>query len=113
MAGNERTRRSSEETMKYFLCRFLLPRPDFLATMSDDEAKMLKAHGGYLQALLEKDMVVAHGPVLDPAGGWGVSIFEIEDHIDITALTADDPMIKAQVGAKYEALPMRQLRYRN
>jgi uncharacterized protein YciI len=99
--------------MKYFLCRFLLPRPDFLATMSDDEAKMLKAHGGYLQALLEKGMVVAHGPVLDPAAGWGVSIFEIEDHIDIAALTADDPMIKAQVGAKYEALPMRQLRYRN
>src|SRR5258706_12749584 len=96
MAGNVRTRRSSEETMKYFLCRFLLPRADFLATMSDDEAKMLKAHGGYLQALLEKGMVVAQGPVLDPAGGWGVSRFEIEDPHGITFLTAAETMIKAQ-----------------
>jgi hypothetical protein len=49
---------------------------------------------------------------LDPTGTWGLSIFEIEDDVDISALTAEDPMIKAAVGARYEILPMRHLRYR-
>src|ERR1700761_2944662 len=99
--------------MKYFLCRFLLSRPDFLSTMTPDEDRLLRAHGAYLQELLEKGLVVAHGPVLDPSGGWGASIFALPDDIDIVALTAGDPMIEADVGARYEILPMRGLRYRS
>ncbi len=98
--------------MKYFLCRFKLPRTDFLATMTKEEGALLKAHGDYLQSLVEKGKVVAHGPVMDPAGGWGASMFELDDNDDVAALTSGDPMIKAGIGATYEALPMRQLRYR-
>lgn len=98
--------------MKYLLCRFILPRSDFLTTMSSHESTLLGTHGAYLQSLVEKGMIIAHGPVLDPTGAWGLSIFEIEDDVDISALTADDPMIKAGVGARYEILPMRHLRYR-
>ena len=57
-------------------------------------------------------MVVAHGPVMDPAGGFGLSLFGIEDDEDIGALTAGDPMIKANVGAHYETYPMMGLRSR-
>ena len=39
--------------MAYFFCKFITPRKDFLKTMSADEAKLLKAHGEYLQGLLE------------------------------------------------------------
>ena len=56
--------------MAYFFCKFITPRKDFLKTMSADEAKLLKAHGEYLQGLLEQDRVVAHGPVVEPQGGF-------------------------------------------
>ena len=55
--------------MAYFFCKFITPRKDFLKTMSADEAKLLKAHGEYLQGLLEQGSVVAHGPVVEPQGG--------------------------------------------
>ncbi|MES2752066.1 MAG: YciI family protein [Pseudomonadota bacterium] len=101
--------------MKYFLCRFVPPGPDFLKTMTPEQKVLMKAHGDYLQALLVKGIVLSHGPVADPAGGWGMSLFEMGDDKsadDVRALTAEDPMIKANIGARYEVLPMLQLRKR-
>jgi uncharacterized protein YciI len=99
--------------MKYFLCRFIPPSPDFLKTATPEQKLLMKEHGNYLQALLEKGIVLSHGPVADPAGGWGMSLFEMGDDKtvdDVSALTAGDPMIKANIGARYEVLPMLQLR---
>ena len=61
--------------MTYFLCKMILPRPDFIQTMTDSERNIMKAHGDYLQSLAEVGSIVCHGPVDDPKGGWGPSIF--------------------------------------
>src|SRR5687768_3489455 len=95
--------------MKYYLCKFLPPRADFLATMTPEEGDLMKRHGAFLDDLLDKGLVVAHGPVDDPAGGWGMSLYQIGDDQDVTALTSQDPMVTAG-GARYEILPMRHLR---
>ena len=95
--------------MAYFFCKFITPRKDFLKTMSADEAKLLKAHGEYLQGLLEQGRVVAHGPVVEPQGGFGLSLLRWNQ---LSELTAQDPMILAGVGARYDTFPMLQLRYR-
>jgi len=64
--------------------------------------------------LVEKEKVVAHGPVQDPARGFGLSLFKIEDGEDMNAFAAGDPMIVAAiVGARYEVYPMLQLRTRS
>lgn len=97
--------------MKYYLCRFLPPRADFLATMTPQEADLMKQHRTFLNGLLDKGQVIAHGPVDDPAGGWGMSLYQVSDDEDMRALTAQDPMVIAG-GARYEILPMRQLRAR-
>jgi uncharacterized protein YciI len=98
--------------MAYFFCKFIPPRKDFLKTMSPDEAKLLKAHGEYLQGLLEQGKVVAHGPVVDPEGGFGLSLFDVDDENELSKLMAQDPMIFAGVRARYDTFPMIQLRYR-
>ena len=98
--------------MAYFFCKFIPPRKDFLKTMSPDEAKLLKAHGDHLQQLLEQGKVVAHGPVVDPEGGFGLSLFHVNDENELLKLTSQDPMISAGVGARYNTFPMIQLRYR-
>jgi hypothetical protein len=97
--------------MKYYLCKFIPPRADFLATMSADEREWMRQHGLYLNQLVEQGLVVAHGPVMDPSGGYGVSLFRIADEQDIAALTSEDPIIKNGVG-HYEHHPMLRLQSR-
>jgi hypothetical protein len=100
--------------MKYYLCKFMPPRADFLATMSADEREWMQQHGRYLDQLVEQGLVVAHGPVMDAsvaAGGYGVSLFSIADDHDIAALTSADPIIRNGVG-HYEHHPMLHLKSR-
>jgi uncharacterized protein YciI len=96
--------------MSYFLCKLILPRADFVQTMSDSERRVMKAHGDYLQSLAELEVIVCHGPVDDPNGGWGLSIFNVEGRNKVEELTAADPIILDDIGASYEILPMKQLR---
>jgi len=98
--------------MKYYLCKYLPPRSDFLATMTDDEKIWMGQHGAYLDELLAKGQIVAHGPVMDPSGGYGVSLYRIEDDQDIEALTAQDPIVKNGVG-HYEHFKMLHLHARD
>ena len=39
--------------MTFFLCKMILPRSDFVQTMTDSEQNIMKAHGDYLQSLTE------------------------------------------------------------
>src|SRR5258707_2773565 len=78
----------------------------------DSERNIMKAHGDYLQSLAEVGSIVCHGPVDDPKGGWGLSIFSAKDQTEVERLTAADPIILDDVGARYEILPMKQLRMR-
>ena len=98
--------------MKYYLCKFIPPRADFLATMSADEKQWMQQHGAYMNALLAQGLVVAHGPVIDSTGGYGVSLYQIADEQDIAALTSEDPIVKNGVG-HYEHYTMLHLASRH
>jgi len=100
-----------ENEMKYFLAKFLPPRADFLATMTPAEVNLMTEHRAFLNDLLQKGVVVAHGPVDDPAGGWGLSLYQVEDGQDVRAMAQEDPMVRSG-GARYEILPMRHLKAR-
>ncbi|ASU38900.1 hypothetical protein hmeg3_11800 [Herbaspirillum sp. meg3] len=98
--------------MKYYLCKFIPPRPDFLTTMSADELNWMKQHGAFLDDLLAKGVIDAHGPVIDENGGYGVSLYRIADNEDITAFTSEDPIVKNGVG-HYEHYTMPHLASRH
>jgi uncharacterized protein YciI len=97
--------------MKYYLCKYIPPRADFLATMTADEKAWMKQHGAFLDDLFEKGQVVAHGPVMDPSGGYGVSLYQIADDQEIKAITSEDPIVKNGTGY-YEHHPMLHLKAR-
>ena len=61
--------------MTYFLCKMILPRSDFVETMTESEKNIMKAHGDYLQSLAEVGSIVCHGPVDDPKGVGAVDLF--------------------------------------
>lgn len=97
--------------MKFYLCKYLPPRADFLATMTDIERALMAQHGAYLNELLDKDVIVAHGPVMDEQGGYGVSLYQINDDQEIGDFTSEDPVVKQGVG-HYEHYPMLHLKAR-
>jgi uncharacterized protein len=76
-----------------FLYKLIPPRPTFAADMSVAEAAVMEEHAGYWAGLLEEGVIVAFGPVLDPAGTWGLAVVEAETDEDVRRLAADDPAV--------------------
>lgn len=97
--------------MKYYLCKYIPPRADFLTTLTAAEREWMGQHGAFLNRLLDQGLIVAHGPVIDDTGGYGVSLYQIADDQDIAALTSEDPIVKNGVG-HYEHYTMLSLKAR-
>lgn len=98
--------------MKPYLTKWIPPRADFLQTITAEEKALFRQHGDWQTELRNTRQIVAHGPVADPAGPYGVALWELDDDTDIAALIAEDPIVKAGVG-HYEHFPMLQLRSRD
>ncbi len=69
----------------------------------------MKEHGGYWQRKLAEGVVVAFGPVLDPAGAWGLGLVRVADEAAARAFLDEDPVIRARRGFRYEIFPMLAL----
>ncbi|WP_407170160.1 YciI family protein [Bradyrhizobium sp. ORS 111] len=69
----------------------------------------MQKHFGYWAELLKAKTAVVYGPVNDPKGTWGVAIVRVADEAAAWALAADDPVIQAGVGFRYEVSAMPQL----
>ena len=92
--------------MKTFFCKLIAPRPSFAHDMSEEEAKLMQEHAVYWKACMDKGQVVAFGLVADAVAPYGIAIVEVDDDADVHRLTADDPVIKAKRGFKFEIAPM-------
>jgi hypothetical protein len=90
----------------FFVCRLLAPRPSFLQDITAEERSLMGAHAGYWRDAMAKGMVVVFGPVADPAGPWGLGILRVAEAGAVNSFTASDPVIRADIGFRYEILPM-------
>jgi uncharacterized protein YciI len=92
--------------MPHYLCKLKPPRPTFMDDMTRDEAVLMRAHREYWTPRVETGVVVAMGPVADPAGGYGVAIIEAASAPALEAMQRADPVIAAGRGFGYENLLM-------
>ena len=46
------------------------------------------------------------GPVVDGSSGYGIGVIRVADDAELAAFIAGDPVVQANVGFRYEALPM-------
>jgi uncharacterized protein YciI len=97
---------SSLGAVKYFFCKLHAPRPTFATDMTPAEREVMANHVAYLKAFSEKRQAIVYGPVADPAGAFGIAIWELPDEVDIHAICAGDPTIKSGLGFRYEIHPM-------
>ncbi|WP_224365641.1 YciI family protein [Hyalangium versicolor] len=87
----------------HFFVRLIPSRPDFMMTMTADEQATMRAHIEFLQGQLAAGTLAVAGPVIDPAGVFGMGVFEAESLDALRSLLERDP---AQAIGRYELLPM-------
>lgn len=95
--------------MSYFFYRLDPPRPTFSVDMTETEARLMREHVDYWTALLKQGRVIAFGPVADPKGAFGIGILELDDAVDANALGANDPVLLANAGFRFEVHLMPRL----
>ncbi|MFB9236399.1 YciI family protein [Plantactinospora siamensis] len=91
--------------MAHFAYKLIPPRPSFFADQTEQEQAVMADHVGYWTGLLAAGTAVVFGPVLDPAGVWGLGVVEAEDEAALATIAANDPVVKAGVGT-IETYPM-------
>ena len=80
--------------MPHYLCKLRPPRTTFISDMTPEEAKLMRAHREYWTPRVETGVVIAMGPVADPAGGYGVAIIEAASDAALEAMQEGDPVIR-------------------
>lgn len=77
----------------YVFVRTNNPRPTFHLDMTPAERAIMSRHVAYWTALAEQGVAVVFGPVLDPAGVYGVGVYKVDDVAHMKRLIADDPAL--------------------
>lgn len=91
--------------LKRYLLRLIPPRRSFASDMSDQEREVMVRHAAYWGEHLRAGRVVIFGPVLDPAGPWGMLALEVKDDNEMNALKDADPVLAGIPGMRMEVLP--------
>ena len=92
-----------------YVFRLLGPRPTFPGDMTPEEAALMGQHAEYWRELTQMGTAVAFGPVLDPAGVYGLGVVRADDEEAARAIADADPVIRADVGFRTEIAPMMAL----
>lgn len=82
--------------MSHHLYKLVPPRPSFgPGDMSDEEAALMAEHAAYWQDLLDRGDAVAFGPVLDPAGTWGLALVVAAEEGTARRFGEGDPAVRS------------------
>jgi uncharacterized protein YciI len=70
-------------------------KEDFVNTMTDEEAAIMKEHFYYLQDLLGRDILILAGPVT--TGEFGLAVLETDSEENARNIMENDPAVKKNV----------------
>lgn len=90
--------------MPHYFLKLNPCRPTFAQDMTAEERAIMMQHVAYWANLMNKGLVVAFGPVMDPKEVYGVGIVEVEDEEQLKELIKNDPATSIN---RYEYYPMR------
>src|SRR4051812_31072609 len=86
----------------YFL-KLIPSRPTFANDMTPEELLIMQQHVMYWKIYLDNYQAVVYGPVMDPAGVYGVGIIAMDSEEELLEFIANDP---ASAINRYEYYPM-------
>ncbi len=76
---------------KYFVLKLNPPRATFSQDMTPEERIIMHQHISYWRGLMAQDYVLALGPVMDPAGVYGLAIVAVEEEEQVKEFIKFDP----------------------
>ena len=89
---------------KSYFMKLNPPRSSFMQDMNDDEKSTMQKHVAYWAPYVEDGTVIVQGPVMDPEGGYGIAVVQVDSEEQVKQLIANDP---ANGMNGYEVYPMR------
>src|SRR5215469_13610815 len=78
---------------QYFFLRLNPVRPDFIQTMTDEERGIMMRHTMHWREFQLKGKIVVYGPVMDPAGAFGMGVAAVDDVEELKTFIAGDPAL--------------------
>ncbi|HEY5279309.1 MAG TPA: YciI family protein [Pseudolabrys sp.] len=93
--------------MPHFFVKLIAPRPTFALDMNEAERALMNEHLQYWKGRLDRGEVVVFGPVMDPAGPYGMGVIEAEDERGARVFADGDPVARAGLGFRIEIHSMR------
>lgn len=88
----------------HFFLKLIAPRPTFAFDMTAEERTIMNQHVEYWKQLMAAGKVVVFGPVMDPAGPYGMGVVSAESEAEIKDFMSNDP---ASTILRYEYYPMQ------
>jgi len=88
----------------HFFVKLIPHRATFAQDMTTEEREIMQQHVAYWTGLMQRGIAVVFGPVLDPAGVYGVGVVETADEGHLRSLIDGDP---AKALNRYDYWPMR------
>lgn len=83
---------------KVFAYTLIPPRPTFALDMTEGERAVMAEHAGYWTGLRDQGTAIAFGPVLDPAGHWGLAVVEVASDAEVDRIRDNDPAVRTGTG---------------
>jgi uncharacterized protein len=87
----------------HFFLKLNPSRPTFAFDMTPEEREIMQQHAAYWRTLMGEGKVVVFGPVMDPAGPFGMGVVKADCVETIQAFIEGDPASKIN---RYEFHPM-------
>jgi len=95
---------------KHYFLKLVPPRPSFATDMNPDERTIMMQHVGYWTGLMQQGVAIVFGPVLDPAGVYGIGVVAVDDEGQLKKVIECDPAVQLN---RYEYWLMAQAVYKN
>ena len=93
-----------DSNKKSFFLKLNPPRPSFMKDMTEEEKSIMQKHVAYWAPYIDDGTVVVLGPVMDPKGGYGIAVVNVDSDEHLNNLLANDP---ANGLNSYEVYPMQ------
>jgi uncharacterized protein len=77
--------------------------------MSPAEAEVMERHVAYWHDLLQREVALVFGPVLDPEEPWGLGVLALDDERSAREIGEGDPAVQSGT-CTYEVVPMELVR---
>lgn len=89
---------------QYFL-KLIPPRSTFPADMDARERSLMQEHTVYMRGYFEAGKLLIYGPVMHPAGAFGMGVMVVSGEAEARRIMDDDPTVRGGVN-RYEIAPM-------